>query len=124
MRFRNFFHRCRSARARSNHRSRTTSKRERLRFCESLEPRAMLANVSTVDGTFSVLLDNAPGNVNASDGNLMLHQSGLVYSSRTVADAVVEVRATLPSVNGNRPTHVNAYFTFPGQMSQNYYWNV
>jgi hypothetical protein len=90
---------------------------------ESLEARVVLANTSA-EGAFSVLLDNAPGDVNGFDGNLALYQSGLVYNSKTVSDAVVQFAGTLHPVNGNKPTSVSAVFSFDGQTAQTYYWSV
>lgn len=90
---------------------------------EQFEPRIVLANTDTT-GSFSVVLDNAPGDVNGFDGNLALYQSGLVYNSRTVADAVVQFAGTLHPVNGNKPTSVSALFSFEGQTAQTYWWSV
>jgi hypothetical protein len=88
---------------------------------EPLEARVVLANTSA-DGAFSVLLDNAPGDVNGFDGNLAIYQSGLVYNSKTVSDAVVQFAGTLHPVNGSKPTSVSAAFSFNGQSAQTYYW--
>jgi hypothetical protein len=93
---------------------------------EQFEPRVVLANTDMSGGAFSIVLDNAPGDVNAFDGNLALYQSGLVYNSRSVADVVVQYEAEIPvqSATGALPNKVSGTFAFPGQSNQTYYWDI
>jgi YD repeat-containing protein len=90
---------------------------------EQLEAKVVLANMSA-NGAFSVLLDNAPGDVNGFDGNLALYQSGLVYNSKTVSDAVIQFAGELEGVGGYKPDKVSAVFTFNEGSPQTYYWEV
>jgi hypothetical protein len=82
----------------SRHDPRRRHVRENRINFEQLEARVVLANTSA-NGAFAILLDNAPGSVDGFDGNLSLTQSGLIYNSKTLADAVVQFAGTLHPVS-------------------------
>jgi hypothetical protein len=74
------FRRNRSSKTRKNDPRRRFVRENRINF-EQLEARIVLANTAA-DGAFSVLIDNAPGDVNGFDGNLALYQSGWCTTRR------------------------------------------